>query len=347
MQTLGDYLKKNREAQNISLSDVSDYTKISITYLAFLENNECHKLPPKPYIEGYISSYAAYVGLDPHEALKLYDSFQNEADDAKESTCGIPQDIKSTMPRFHWISKKTGLVSAVGILIVLSIGLYYFFIHKQEETVADKSPAHQHKTAQSARVSTIAHDSPKHKQNKKSLQSSKQDGFKKTIETRQIGTKHHDGMPQMSDKQPISRPNQNSIKALPHQPVEEFSRTNALSGSDNGPRHSENGVKIIEAAACSSVKDRTPQGPGESFEWSMDRIFIWTRIKCESPPASIRHIYYFKGEKVNDILLKIRSYNWRTWSYKTLSDKSYIGPWRVDITSSDGKLLQSINFEVS
>ena len=50
---------------------------------------------------------------------------------------------------------------------------------------------------------------------------------------------------------------------------------------------------------------------------------------------------------LNDISLNIRSFHWRTWSYKTLSNKRYIGPWRVDIASNDGKLLQSINFEVN
>ena len=79
----------------------------------------------------------------------------------------------------------------------------------------------------------------------------------------------------------------------------------------------------------------------------MEKIFIWTLIECDSLPSSIRHIYYFKGEKVNDISLNIRSAHWRTWSYKTLSDKRYIGPWRVDIASNDGRLLQSINFEVN
>ena len=79
----------------------------------------------------------------------------------------------------------------------------------------------------------------------------------------------------------------------------------------------------------------------------MEKVYIWTMIECQQPPASIRHTYYFKGQKVNDIVLKIKSPRWRTWSYKTLLDKRWIGQWRVDITSDEGKLLQNVYFEVN
>ncbi len=346
MQTLGDYLKQSREAQNISLSDIADYTKISKIYLDFLENNEYKKIPAKPYVKGYISSYAAFVGIDQHEALKLYESFQNETNDAEELTSEILQDKKNSTPYFPRLNKKTGLVLAVGILIILSIGLYYSFFQNQKKAVADKSLEERYKTIQPTLISTIADDLPQKKQNKNSIQPRKQNGFKKTIETEEVRRKQNDGISQISDPQEIHRPKQNSIDAVSYQPIKEFSRVKELSGSKNVPIQYENNLKIIEAAACSSVKNRTPQGPGDSFEWSMDRIFIWTRIKCERIPSSIRHIYYFKGEKVSDILLNIRSSHWRTWSYKTLSNKHYIGPWRVDITSIEGKLLQSINFQI-
>ena len=191
------------------MSDVADYTKISKIYLACLENNEYQKIPATPYVKGYISSYAACVGIDQHEALKLYDSFQNETNDAEELICGIQPDKKNAKPHFLWVNKKSGFVFAVGILIIFAVGLYYSLFQNQKE---------------------------------------------------------------------------------------EFSRVKELSGSNNVPIHYENNIKIVEAAACSSVKDRTPQELGDSFEWSVDRIFIWTRIKCERLPSSIRHIYYFKGQ---------------------------------------------------
>ena len=109
----------------------------------------------------------------------------------------------------------------------------------------------------------------------------------------------------------------------------------------------ENNIEVLKAVVCADVKDKKPSGENDSFQWSMDRIYIWNLIKCDRHLSSIRHIYYFKGKQISDIVLDIKSTPWRTWSYKTLLDKRFIGPWRVDITSVDGKLLQRVHFEVT
>ncbi len=115
---------------------------------------------------------------------------------------------------------------------------------------------------------------------------------------------------------------------------------------DARPQAADN-LRVIRAVAASDVINKNPAGLGDSFQWSMEKVYIWTMIECEQPPSSIRHTYYFKGQKVNDVELKIKSPQWRTWSYKTLLEKRYIGQWRVDITSDEGKLLQSVFFEVN
>jgi len=74
MQTVGDYLKKEREARNISLREVARLTKISEFYLDYLEKDDYERLPQGPYIKGYISSYVRLIGGNTDEALRLYDS---------------------------------------------------------------------------------------------------------------------------------------------------------------------------------------------------------------------------------------------------------------------------------
>jgi len=106
-------------------------------------------------------------------------------------------------------------------------------------------------------------------------------------------------------------------------------------------------MQVLKAAVCTEVKHRNPSGRDDSLQWSTDRVYIWNLVKCEDTDSLIRHIYYFKGQKVSDITLHITPPLWRTWSYKSLADKHFIGPWRVDITSEDGKLLQSVHFNVS
>jgi hypothetical protein len=106
-------------------------------------------------------------------------------------------------------------------------------------------------------------------------------------------------------------------------------------------------MKVLKTAVCRDVEHKNPFGKIHSVQWSTDRVYVWNLIESKAGVSSIRHIYYFKGKKVSDISLDVKSHRWRTWSYKALSDKRFIGPWRVDITSADGKLLKSVRFEVS
>ncbi|MGB5616782.1 MAG: helix-turn-helix domain-containing protein, partial [Desulfobacterales bacterium] len=78
MQTVGSYLRQEREAKNISLGEVAQLTKISEFYLDFLEKDDYEKLPQGPYIKGYISSYARLIGSNADEAIKLYNSLQEQ-----------------------------------------------------------------------------------------------------------------------------------------------------------------------------------------------------------------------------------------------------------------------------
>jgi cytoskeletal protein RodZ len=346
MQTLGDYLKKGRESRNISLSDISDYTKISKLYLDGLENDDYTKMPAELYVKGYISSYASCIGIDEHEALKLYESFQIKTSDAEEIQSGILQDNKDSKPPFFRRSRLAWLVFAFCILIMAAIGAYYSFFQIQESAPVNKRFEEQNKTVPPEQISTTESDLPQKRQDENSFQPIIQDDVAEKLESKEVGTQNDDGISQNPEPLEIHRPVQISKDSVPDQPINEISKVKELPGAANDQSHFKSDIKVLEAVACTSIENRIPQGLGDSFEWSVDRIIIWTRLQSERPPSSIRHIYYFKGQKVNDILLNIRSSHWRTWSYKTLSNKRYIGPWRVDITSADGQLLQSVHFEI-
>jgi cytoskeletal protein RodZ len=346
MQTIGNYLKKEREARDISLSDVSDCTKISKWYLDCLEKDEYAKIPGEAYVKGYISSYAACVGINEHEALKLYNSSQIETSNAEKIKLEILEDKKRPSLYFLSFNKKTWLVLAFFILIILAIGVYYYFFQNQENVPADKSLEEPNKAIQPTIISKIEPSFPQGRQDGNSFQSIKQNGSGETIENKAGEEQHVNGISQIPAPLESHRPEKTSKEGVPYPPFYESSKLKDLTGPENDPTFFENNLTVIEATACSNINNRIPQGSGELFEWSMEKIYIWSEIKCERPPSSIRHIYYFRGEKVNDILLKIRSSHWRTWSFKTLLNKGYIGPWRVDITSVDGKLLQRIEFEI-
>jgi len=71
METLGTYLKKARDDQHLSLTDISAQTNISIQYLEAIERDDFAALPAT-YMRAFVREYSLVVGLDPKETLARF-----------------------------------------------------------------------------------------------------------------------------------------------------------------------------------------------------------------------------------------------------------------------------------
>ncbi len=71
MKTIGETLQSVRGKQNLSLEDVSKITKIKLEYLKALEAGEFSELPSPVAVQGFITSYAEVLGIEPKTALSL------------------------------------------------------------------------------------------------------------------------------------------------------------------------------------------------------------------------------------------------------------------------------------
>lgn len=80
MQPFGRYLKTEREKRGIRLEEIASSTKIHIQNLALMEEDRWKELPQDPFIRGFISAYARYIGLDNKETLKLFSQYQASPD---------------------------------------------------------------------------------------------------------------------------------------------------------------------------------------------------------------------------------------------------------------------------
>jgi len=71
-QPLGVILREFRRSYDLSLHQVSDELKIRSVYLDYIEKGEYELLPGQVYGQGFVRSYASYLGLPPEEMLALY-----------------------------------------------------------------------------------------------------------------------------------------------------------------------------------------------------------------------------------------------------------------------------------
>jgi cytoskeletal protein RodZ len=69
MESLGSYLKRERELRQISIAEVAQTTRIPVRIISQLENDELEVLPADIFIRGYLRAYARAVSLDEGEVL--------------------------------------------------------------------------------------------------------------------------------------------------------------------------------------------------------------------------------------------------------------------------------------
>ena len=68
----GALLREVREYRGVSLRDVADHTRISISYLRAIEAEDIAVLPARAYLKGYVGQYAAEIDLEPHRVVHGY-----------------------------------------------------------------------------------------------------------------------------------------------------------------------------------------------------------------------------------------------------------------------------------
>lgn len=71
---IGEALRHARETRRLSLADAERLTKIRAFYLAALEEERFHLLPPRPYATGFLRAYARLLGLDPESLVAAVDA---------------------------------------------------------------------------------------------------------------------------------------------------------------------------------------------------------------------------------------------------------------------------------
>lgn len=64
---IGPFLKEAREERGLSLKEAEQSTKIRSRYLEGLEREAANELPRKSYVQGFLESYAEFLGLDVEE----------------------------------------------------------------------------------------------------------------------------------------------------------------------------------------------------------------------------------------------------------------------------------------
>ncbi len=104
-------------------------------------------------------------------------------------------------------------------------------------------------------------------------------------------------------------------------------------------------IEVKEAYIAKGVVDLRPIEPSDRFSSDIGRVYCFSRITGAKGVTKVRHLWFYRERFMAEVELPVKSPDWRTYSSKRILP-SWKGPWRVDITDSDGLLLKSLHFEI-
>ncbi|MBI2068286.1 MAG: helix-turn-helix domain-containing protein [Deltaproteobacteria bacterium] len=76
IESLGQYLKKEREGKGVPLEDLARSTKINLHFLESLEGDQWESLPKGAFILGFLKSYSREVGIPEVEVMRRYEALR-------------------------------------------------------------------------------------------------------------------------------------------------------------------------------------------------------------------------------------------------------------------------------
>lgn len=121
-ESLGDLLRRQREASELSLDDVGKATRIPITTLKAMEADEYDSLPPEAFALGFYRIYAKFINLDIDSVLELYQA-HNQRSDKKKQQAQVPTKLQNRIKGMA--SKPTigpGTILGFGLVLLVIIG---------------------------------------------------------------------------------------------------------------------------------------------------------------------------------------------------------------------------------
>jgi cytoskeletal protein RodZ len=126
MESLGQYLKKERELKNITLAEIARKTKVREHLLRAIEEEKFNVLPSAAYARSFLSAYAKSVGLDPRDVLARYESISG-AGPLPSPKAMTPKRAFGGWKLSPAFKRKIGVFGGVaGGLVAIALIAFYF-----------------------------------------------------------------------------------------------------------------------------------------------------------------------------------------------------------------------------
>ncbi len=155
-ETLGQYLKREREARNVSLEELSHGTRINRPFLEALERNDFNFFSQKEFVLGFLRRYARFLSLDEQDVLRRFtietelvsrnEKFEQmplfadalpDAERAGEGETKVAQNLRKAGRR----GRRKVWLQIIILGIAISLTFYLSHLIKKREKLGERGPA--------------------------------------------------------------------------------------------------------------------------------------------------------------------------------------------------------------
>src|SRR5262245_45529298 len=110
MESIGQYLRRNREERAMSVEEVSRATRIPVGNVERLENDHFDDLPGEVFVRGFLKAYARALSIPVDEVLARYTSSRRVA---------LVTPLPMTSPIQKTQGRRFGVAIAFVVLLIL------------------------------------------------------------------------------------------------------------------------------------------------------------------------------------------------------------------------------------
>lgn len=118
----GSILRRCREFHGITLEEASETTKIGISHLKALEDDQISEFANQAYLKGFLRIYATFLGLNSEDIARLYTRLFGPQDD-KSDPAGISPP--GNHPKRRRFSLKKLLFPALLLVLILITATFF------------------------------------------------------------------------------------------------------------------------------------------------------------------------------------------------------------------------------
>jgi hypothetical protein len=98
------------------------------------------------------------------------------------------------------------------------------------------------------------------------------------------------------------------------------------------------------AVVCKEIVKNSCEGADTTFPNGVGKLYGFSQVL--DVPDKIVHVWYYKDRELGRFAMTApNAPRWRTWSNVTVA-KNMLGPWKLEVRDSKGKVLATFPFKI-